>query len=72
MRTLGDLINNLLRCSLADVVHDNICAPRSEEQRVTVYEVITRSAPEIEVYAHALPRPPPAPVTMTVWPLKDS
>lgn len=40
MRTLVDLVNNLLRRSLANIVHDDVRASRSEQQRVTVGEVI--------------------------------
>lgn len=42
MRTLGDLVDHFLSRSLANIVHDHIRASRSEEQRVTAYEVITR------------------------------
>ena len=34
-RTLGDLVHDLLRSSGIEVIHDNICSPRSKQQRVT-------------------------------------
>ena len=77
-RALSDLIHNLLRGLLIKVVYNNICASRSELQGVTVYDitgVLVVSELDRKVDgcgAYTLPRPPPAPVTTTVWPLNES
>ena len=76
--TLCNLIHNLLRGFLIKVVYNNICASRSELQGITVYDitgVLVLSELDRKVDGcgtYTLPRPPPAPVTTTVWPLNES
>jgi len=71
IRTPCNLINYLLRSSSIEVIDDDVCTSRCEKVRVPINtdeitQVANRSG------THVRPSPPPAPVTTTVWPLKES
>ncbi len=78
VRTCGDFINNLLRCIFIEVVNHNIGPSRREQQGIAVkvggvsFSVLISLPKRYIIHTHAFPRPPPAPVTMTVCPLNDS
>lgn len=64
----------MLGCFAIKVVHDNIGTASGEQERVSRKEAVT-GVPIVRCGKHdtyALPSPPPAPVTTTMWPLNDS
>ena len=71
-RTCVDLIDNLLRRVFVEIVHYDVRAARTVQQRVAVGETLfDRRCSTNREKTDALPRPPPAPVTTTTCPLKD-
>ena len=49
-RTLDDLVHDFLRSGGVEVIHDNVCSPRSKQQRVTrmgivspIFQILTMS-----------------------------
>jgi hypothetical protein len=71
-RTCVNLINDLLRRLFVNIVHYDIRAAETVEQRVPRGEdALPTTSSTRRGRTDALPRPPPAPVTTTTCPLKE-
>lgn len=71
--TSRNLIHDLLSGILVEVIYHDIRTSRRVKQRVPASPVPSDNTCNSRYrVTHAFPRPPPAPVITTVWPLKDN